>query len=293
MADTQLSSLSAASALTGTELFYSDDGAADVKVTATQLWALPSAATLGWNSDVLLARDAAAILAQRNSTTAQTLRVYNTYTDSSNYERAVFDWTTTANTLTIGAQAAGTGTLRALEFVGSTASFNMTKVDVSNNAAAGAYLRILGNGGNNWMLGVGTGSGITSAAINQPGININAGTNPIAVASQNTATLAIDPNNTQIQFGTAANSMDVALARSAAGVLEVNSTTVGTFRDILARGLRSSAVAFASAIGSPVEGTIQAFTDSSTATWGATITGGGANHVLGYFNGTNWTVMAA
>ncbi len=37
MADTKLSDLSASGALAGTELFYSDSGAADVKVTATQL----------------------------------------------------------------------------------------------------------------------------------------------------------------------------------------------------------------------------------------------------------------
>lgn len=67
-------------------------------------------------------------------------------------------------------------------------------------------------------------------------------------------------------------------------------TTNGTIT-YLSPTLNSSAVTFANAISSPVEGTIQAFTDSSTATWGATITGGGANHVLGYYNGTNWTVM--
>lgn len=50
-----------------------------------------------------------------------------------------------------------------------------------------------------------------------------------------------------------------------------------------------TAVAFASAP-TPVEGMTQAFTDSTTVTWGATITGGGANKVLGYYNGTNWTV---
>lgn len=61
--------------------------------------------------------------------------------------------------------------------------------------------------------------------------------------------------------------------------------------NLAARALRSNAVTFTNAIPSPVEGTMQAFTDSSTATWGATITGGGANHVLGYYNGTNWTVM--
>jgi hypothetical protein len=40
------------------------------------------------------------------------------------------------------------------------------------------------------------------------------------------------------------------------------------------------------------EGLQAAVTDSTTATWGATITGSGSNHVLAYCNGTNWTVMA-
>lgn len=38
------------------------------------------------------------------------------------------------------------------------------------------------------------------------------------------------------------------------------------------------------------EGSIAAVTDSTTAVWGATITGGGANHVLAYSDGTQWTV---
>jgi hypothetical protein len=40
------------------------------------------------------------------------------------------------------------------------------------------------------------------------------------------------------------------------------------------------------------EGSIGAITDSTTNTWGATITGGGTDHVLGYCDGTNWTVAA-
>jgi hypothetical protein len=67
--------------------------------------------------DLFLYRDAANTLAQRNGTAAQTFRAYNTYTDGSNYERGVFDWTTTANTLTIGMQKAGSGTARAISFV--------------------------------------------------------------------------------------------------------------------------------------------------------------------------------
>ena len=67
------------------------------------------------NSDAFLVRDAADIVAQRNGVNAQAKRVYKTYTDASNYERGVFDWTTTANQLTIGTQKLGTGTARPLE----------------------------------------------------------------------------------------------------------------------------------------------------------------------------------
>ena len=42
--------------------------------------------SLGASSDVTLTRDAANTLAQRNGTTAQTFRLYNTYTDASNYD---------------------------------------------------------------------------------------------------------------------------------------------------------------------------------------------------------------
>jgi hypothetical protein len=37
-------------------------------------------------------------------------------------------------------------------------------------------------------------------------------------------------------------------------------------------------------------GSITCVTDSNTAVWGATIAGGGANVVLGFSNGTVWTV---
>jgi hypothetical protein len=43
---------------------------------------------------------------------------------------------------------------------------------------------------------------------------------------------------------------------------------------------------------SGTEGTQAAVTDANTSTWGATISGGGTNHVLAYCDGTTWTVMA-
>jgi len=79
---------------------------------------LRSAAWIGWTAtgsaqnaaDTILARDAANTLAQRNGTNAQAFRLYNTYTDGSNYERGGIEWV--SNVLNVRAQAAGTGTQR-------------------------------------------------------------------------------------------------------------------------------------------------------------------------------------
>jgi len=61
--------------------------------------------------DLVLLREAANTLGQRNGLNAQTFRLYNTYTDASNYERGFLRWA--SNVLEIGAEAAGTGTARA------------------------------------------------------------------------------------------------------------------------------------------------------------------------------------
>lgn len=65
---------------------------------------------LGASDDVVLNRDAADTLAQRRGTNAQAFRVYNIYTDASNYERAAFGYV--SNTLEIGHDFAGTGAAR-------------------------------------------------------------------------------------------------------------------------------------------------------------------------------------
>lgn len=67
----------------------------------------------GAGSDVLLYRDgASATLALRNSTAAQTFRIYNTYTDASNYERGDVGWS--GNVFEIGTVNAGTGSNRSV-----------------------------------------------------------------------------------------------------------------------------------------------------------------------------------
>ncbi len=118
------------------------------------------ASTLALSTDVLLERDAAASLAQRNATTAQAFRVYNTYTDANNYERGVLDWTTQSNVLTIGVQAAGTGSdARKIEFVGnSDLQYKLTgSVGVFKVSGASGYIQIYGS----WPINWGTGDAIT------------------------------------------------------------------------------------------------------------------------------------
>jgi hypothetical protein len=74
-------------------------------------------------------QETANLVAQRNGTTAQALRVYNTYTDASNYEYGGFEWA--SNVLKIGTQKAGTGATRAIDFyIGGSA---LAGLDTSGN----------------------------------------------------------------------------------------------------------------------------------------------------------------
>jgi hypothetical protein len=101
------------------------------------------AVTWGTAQDLFLVRDAANTLAQRNSTNSQTFRVYGTYTDASNYERAELRWD--SSSFVLETVAAGTGTAQSL-FV-----------------RAGATL-FLGSGGNNrWQINNTTGHLVATA----------------------------------------------------------------------------------------------------------------------------------
>lgn len=76
------------------------------------------------------------------------------------------------------------------------------------------------------------------------------------------------------------------------GNVGIGTNTPQTMLDVAGQA-RVKPVTFAalpSASGA-IEGAVAAVTDSATNTWGATITGGGTNHVLAYCDGTNWTVV--
>lgn len=83
----------------------------------------------GSNESLILTTKGSGVIEQRNATTAQTLRVYNTYTDASNYERADFAWA--SNSVFIQTNQAGTGTARNL-VIGTVGAANFS---IRTNAA--------------------------------------------------------------------------------------------------------------------------------------------------------------
>lgn len=75
-------------------------------------------------------------LALRNAGTgsiSQAFKVYNTYTDANNYERATLGWV--SNALNIGTENSGTGVARALNFI--TGSTTRMTIDTSGNVGIG------------------------------------------------------------------------------------------------------------------------------------------------------------
>lgn len=73
------------------------------------------------------------------------------------------------------------------------------------------------------------------------------------------------------------------------GTLKVRTKAMTGDAQMSAASVRGNAVAFAS-LPTPVEGMLVGVTDSNTNVWGAIVAAGGANHILAYYNGTNWTV---
>lgn len=94
--------------------------------------ALSTTGIIQWGSDVSLVREAADILAQRDGVNQQSFRVYNTYTDASNYERLTLHCN--GNNLDIVTEAAGTGAARNLRLW----------------AATGSYIAFITGGGVRW-----------------------------------------------------------------------------------------------------------------------------------------------
>ena len=95
--------------------------------------------------DIFLVRDAASTLALHNFANAATFNLYNTFTDSSNYERLAINAASAAD-VQIVPESAGTGTLRGLQFgsaagrLGFYGTTAIAKPDVTGSRAGNAAL---------------------------------------------------------------------------------------------------------------------------------------------------------
>lgn len=158
-----------------------------------------------------------------------------------------------------------------------------------------------------------SGSG-TNGGVEVDGLLVNAGTN---AASSGTGTIGAQ-KGIQLQTGsslavalTVSNDYSVYVASPKIGTggtltnhygfymedqtgqgLGTNSNPFGIY--VAGGGIYHAAVLFAvlPTCNAAHEGGWFAVSNSTTNTWGATITGGGANHVVAYCDGTNWTVAA-
>ena len=111
--------------------FYGEDfGAQPVQVNAN--------GGLAIGAGTILIRDAGDTLAQRNGTNAQIFRLYNTFTDASNYERGFLRWS--SNVFEVGPEAAGTGTARPMRITAATLKLPNLPTYADNAAALAGSL---------------------------------------------------------------------------------------------------------------------------------------------------------
>jgi hypothetical protein len=117
-------------------------------------WA-SSGAPSSSNFDLILQRDAADTLAQRRGTAPQSHRLYNTFTNATDFERLGIGWA--ANIISIKPEAQGTGTVRELHISGLPTTNPGNGVAWSDNGlvTVGASVPIGGGGADMqevWML---------------------------------------------------------------------------------------------------------------------------------------------
>lgn len=90
------------------------------------------------NGATYLSTDAANIFAQRNGTNAQAYRLYNTYTDASNYERGFIQWN--SSVLEVGTEGAGTGSEKPVRVTAATLKLPNLPTHADNTAATSGGL---------------------------------------------------------------------------------------------------------------------------------------------------------
>lgn len=204
-------------AVGGNQLFYCNTNTLWIAgATGAGLLGDNSLFYFGGSSDTILRRDgAAATLAQRNGTNAQTLRIYGTADGSpgANYQRMVLSANGTTG-VTIAAEGLGTPTANQ--------DITLTPGGTGRlNLGANAYVDSYG-----------------LLAINSTLVCVNAwlGANS-SVDYYNTGFASSSSAFFAWTDGARSGTIDTAFKRNAAGVVEVNNGAAGTWRDMKLRNL--------------------------------------------------------
>lgn len=268
--------------------------------------------SLSWSSttynpalapDLQLYRDAANTLAQRNSTNAQAFRVYNTYTDASNYERAAIDWTTNTNSLTISTSRLGTGSNRNIII----SAANVTRIQSGGGAgwqvdASGNWITIadntydIGASGATRPRNLYVGTNIISPqfSTNSFGFSTTSGgyinfTSRAGFESPADGVLKLrnnaDTDFGRLQLGGTTNSFG-AIGRDGAGISIVGGAG-GSTAHIKVPGVTVANLPAAATAGAGARSFV---TDALTPTFGSAVVGGGAVNVPVYSTGSAWNV---
>lgn len=231
--------------------------------------------------DVVLRRDAANTLAQRNDTNAQDNRIYYTYTNASNYARLAIGYSGTNPR--IFTQVAGTGSGDDL-LIGTTTSHALAFY--TNNTQR---WQINGNGH------------LLTPADNTYDIGASGATRPRNVYVAGTGTFGSTLSTAASFQGTGASSAFVApnggsfywstrsfIASPADGVVTISKNNGSSAAAVQLFGMTVAALPAAATYPYSV-----AFvTDATATTPRSTVAGGGANKVMVMSDGTNWLIVA-
>ena len=209
--------------------FYANGvaGGFSINANGATTISLNFAATISSTPDIILNRDAANTLAQRNGVNAQTFRVYNTYTDASNYQRIRI------SSDTIFTENAGTGAAQSLNLGGTSTgarlvlnpngSINIYGASVANIWNFSVAGHFLAQTDNTYDIGA---SGANRPRTIYAGADIFCG----GQMGPPAARLTSSGVGTTGYFGFAASNPltpDTTLARIAAGIIGVRDGTTG------------------------------------------------------------------
>jgi len=245
------------------------------------------------NQDVVLLRDASNTLALRNGAAAQKFRVYNTYTDASNFERAVFEYG--SNQINFGSDVSGSGVHRKLNILGAGIDFYTAGVGIRWSITTAGHF--IANNDNQFDIGasaanrprnvyvagtvqIGTSVVVDSIFGNRGGSVFYGGVDGNMRLTNNAGT---DFN--RLQLGGTADTAP-AIARDGAGI-KFTGAAAG-----LTSHIKVPAVAVASLPPAATAGVgARAFVNDATSpVFGSAVTGGGAVAVPVYSTGSAWNV---